>query len=154
MTFTLPHPLLPPPSILEMLCMTATATQPAGSPLSPSLFLCLGENINAVVLLADIHTPPTPFNEIHQLRTPYRETDDNGCKRARKGRERGRKDRYSLLEMRRAGWSLIICKEMKRCVIEERNQRLQPAVGSRAREPDHLCCGRVSIFAPSSNLGP
>lgn len=35
------HPTTPPPfprpSILEMLCMTATATQPAGSPLSPTL---------------------------------------------------------------------------------------------------------------------
>lgn len=36
-------PSAPPPSILEMLCMTATATQPAGSPLSltPSLSLSL-----------------------------------------------------------------------------------------------------------------
>ncbi len=37
---------------------------------------------------------------------------------------------------------------------EERNQRLQPAVGSGAQELDHLCCGRVSIVAPSSNPGP
>ena len=37
---------------------------------------------------------------------------------------------------------------------EERNQRLQPAVGSGARELDHLCCGSVSIFAPSRNPGP
>lgn len=51
--------------------------------LSVSLFLCLGENINAVVLLADIHTTPTPFIEIRQLRTPCRERDDNSCKRAR-----------------------------------------------------------------------
>lgn len=34
-------PSIPHPSILEMLCMTATATQPAGSPLSPSLSLSL-----------------------------------------------------------------------------------------------------------------
>lgn len=34
-------PSSPPPSILEMLCMTATATQPAGSPLSPSRCLSL-----------------------------------------------------------------------------------------------------------------
>lgn len=34
-------PTTPPPSILEMLCMTATATQPAGSPLSSSQSLSL-----------------------------------------------------------------------------------------------------------------
>ncbi len=40
---TLESDIHPPstPSILEMLCMTATATQPAGSPLSPSLSLSL-----------------------------------------------------------------------------------------------------------------
>lgn len=142
-------PSLRPPSILEMLCMTATATQPAGSPLSPSLSLCLGENINAVVLLADIHTTPTPFNEI-QLRTPYGETDDNSRKKMKRRKE-GQKD-ASLLEMRRTRWSLIICKEMKQCVFlmwgwkkEERNQRLQPAVGSWAQELDHLCCGSVDF---------
>lgn len=44
------------------------------------------------------------------------------------------------------------------CVLDvgmkkERNQRLQPAAGSRAQELDHRCCG-VSIFTPSSNLRP
>lgn len=37
---------------------------------------------------------------------------------------------------------------------EDRNQRLQVTVGSGAGELDHFCSGRVSIFAPSSNLRP
>lgn len=86
--------------------------------LSPSLFLCLGENINAVVLLADIHTTPTPFNEIHQLWTPYREKDDNSYKKATNGRKKDKKSNgFSLLGMGVVGWSLIICKEMKQCVF-------------------------------------
>lgn len=44
--------------------------------------------------------------------------------------------------------------EIKKREEEERNQRLQPAAGSRARELDHLCRGRVSIPAPGSHLGP
>lgn len=82
MTFTLPLPP-PPPSVLEMLCMTATATQLTGSPLSLCLraspFFRLGENINAVAGLADIHTTSPAFNEVHQLRTPRREEGNTSC---------------------------------------------------------------------------
>lgn len=44
------------------------------------------------------------------------------------------------------------------CVLDvgmkkERNQRLQPAAGSQAQEPEHRY-RRVLIFTPSSNLGP
>lgn len=74
-----------PPSVLEMLCMTATATQLAGSPLSPlspglSLLLPGGEYQCCSSGLADIHTAPTPFNEVHQLRTPRREEGDTSRK--------------------------------------------------------------------------
>ncbi|KAK5866470.1 hypothetical protein PBY51_020659 [Eleginops maclovinus] len=71
-------------------CHSASRVTSLFSPL-----LCLGENINAVVLLADIHTTPTPFNEIHQLRTPYGETDDNSRKK------KGRKERYFLIRNER-----------------------------------------------------
>lgn len=64
--------------------MTATATQLAGSPLSPLLSLGLslllpGGEYQCCSGLADIHTKPTPFNEVRQLRTPRREEGDTSC---------------------------------------------------------------------------
>jgi len=50
------------------------------------------------------YAPPPPL---------YRE-DGRRRSRERRKREEERKGRFSLLEMREAGWSLIICKEMKR----------------------------------------
>lgn len=80
------HPLFasPPPAVLEMLCMTATATQLAGSPLSLPLSLGLslllpGGEYQCCSGLADIHTKPTPFNEVRQLRAPCREEGDTNC---------------------------------------------------------------------------
>lgn len=76
----------PTPSILEMLCMTATATQLAGSPLSSPLPLSRGLSLllpggeyQCCSGLADIHSKPTPFNEVRQLRTPRREEGDTSC---------------------------------------------------------------------------
>lgn len=46
-----------------------------------------------------------------------------------KRRERGRKKEYCLLEARTTGWSLIVCKGMKRCVFlmlyEKRRRRIK-----------------------------
>lgn len=84
MTFTLPLP--PPPPSLRFRdamhdghCHSAHRVTSLSLCLQASLFFRLGENINAVAGLADIHTTPKPFNEVHQLRTPRREEGDTSC---------------------------------------------------------------------------